>query len=161
MICDQGRSIVLATDLEKMFAFDLRGSWQGRALAETKGVARAVMMSVLAHTLDEAMPTLCAATFPDFDGSIAAPHLTTAAKIAKTGAIVADVVDRDGTIHKDEPIFISELTMQAAFRHLADRLKLSDPDRIEMFRYVQRWVVADRRLDPTFDRKDPDAKRLH
>ena len=50
--------------------------------------------------------------------------------------------------------------MRDAFRRLADRLKLSDSDRIEMFKYVQRWVVADRRLDPTFDPQDPDAKRL-
>jgi hypothetical protein len=51
--------------------------------------------------------------------------------------------------------------MRDAFRRLADRLKLNDADRIELFKCVQRWVVADRRLDPTFDPKDPDAKRLH
>jgi hypothetical protein len=50
--------------------------------------------------------------------------------------------------------------MQNDFRRLADRLKLSDADRIEMFKCVQRWVVADRRLDPSFDPRDPDAKRL-
>ncbi len=150
-----------ATRIEQRLAFDLRGSWQGRALAEIKGPFRAVLLSVLAHTLDEAMPTLCAVVDPDFDGSIKPPYLTTAAKIDKTGAIVADVCDRVGTIRKDEVIFVSEQQMQDSFRKCADRLKLNDADRIEMFKYAQRWVVADRRLDPTFDPKDPEAKRLH
>jgi hypothetical protein len=151
---------MLSTEFEKKLAFDLRGSWQGRVLADVKGPFRAVLMSVLAHTLDEAMVTLCALVIPDFDGSLTPPYLTTAAKIDKSGAIVADVCDRDGTIHKDEVIFASEQQMQDQFRKLADRLKLNDSDRIELFKYAQRWVVADRRLDPTFDPKDPDAKRL-
>jgi hypothetical protein len=29
-----------------------------------------------------------------------------------------------------------------------------------MFKCVSRWLRADRRLDPTFDPQDPDAKRL-
>jgi hypothetical protein len=29
-----------------------------------------------------------------------------------------------------------------------------------MFKYAQAWVVADRRLDPTFDPQDPDARRV-
>jgi hypothetical protein len=151
---------VLATKLEQRIAFDLRGSWQARALAQIKGPARAVLMSVLAHTLDEAMPTLCAVVFPDFDGSIVPPYLTTAAKIDKSGAIVADICDRDGFIYKDQVIFESEHIMRDAFRRFADRLKLNDADRIEMFKYAQAWVVADRRLDPNFDPRDPDAKRL-
>lgn len=151
---------MLATKLEKKLAFDIRGSWQCRALAQVKGPSRAVLLSVLAHTLDEALPTLCALVIPDFDGSIEPPFLTTAAKIDKTGAIVADVCDRDGTIHKDEVIFVNEVQMRDQFRKLADRMKFNDADRIELFKYAQRWVVADRRLDPNFDRKDPDARRL-
>jgi hypothetical protein len=147
--------------IESRIAFDLRASWQGRALTEIRGPARAVLLSVLAHTLDTALPTLCAVVFPDFDGSIEPPYLTSAAKIDKSGAVVADVCDRDGVIHKDQVIFLNELQMRDAFRRFADRLKLNDEDRIEMFKYAQAWVVADRRLDPTMDPKDPDAKRLH
>ena len=152
---------MLATKLEQQIAFDLRGSWQGRALAQIKGPFLTVLMSVLAHTLDEAMLPLCAVVFPDFDGSLDPPYFTTAAKIDKNGAVVADICDSDGTIHKDEVVFVSEEQMRSCFRGCADRLKLSDSDRIEMFKYAQRWVVADRRLDPNFDPKDPDAKRLH
>lgn len=151
---------MLDPDFAKVIEFDLRGSWQSRALTATTGPARMVLLSVLAHTLEQAVVTLCYAAFADFDGSLPLPSLTTAAKIDKAGAVVADVCDRAGVIHKDEVLFKSEIEMRDAFRRLADRMKLSDPDRIEMFKYVQRWVVADRRLDPTFDPQDPDAKRL-
>jgi len=151
---------VLDREFEKTLAFDLRGSWQARALVAATGPARMVMLSVLAHTLEQAVVTLCFAAFADFDGSLPLPALTTAAKIDKTGSVVGDVCDRWGAIHRDEVLFRTEIEMRDAFRRLADRLKLSDSDRIEMFKYVQRWVVADRRLDPTFDPQDPDAKRL-
>lgn len=143
-----------------MLEFDLRASWQARVLVGSQGAARAVVMSVLAHTYDEAVVTLCAAVFPDFDGSLKAPFLTSAAKISKTGAIVADVMDRSGIEHKDQKLFETETALRDAFLALADRLKLNDQDRIELFRCVLRWVVADRRLDPNFDPRDPDARRL-
>ena len=152
---------MLATEFEKKLAFDLRASWQAKVLEGTTGPARMVVMSVLAHTYEDAVFTLCCAVFPDFDGSLRAPFLTTAAKIDKTGAIVADMVDERGRIHKDTILFPTEISMRDAFRRMADRLKLNDADRIEFFKCAQRWVVADRRLDPTFDPKDPDAKRLH
>src|SRR6266581_1489273 len=129
-------------------------------LLGTIGPARMVVMSMLAHTYDEAVFTLCAAVFPDFDGSLRPPFLTTAAKIDKEGHVVADMVDATGMIHKDTVLFPDEISLRDAFRKLADRLKLNDADRIELFKCAQRWVVADRRLDPTFDPKDPDAKRI-
>jgi len=146
--------------IEDLLAFDLRASWQAKVLEGAKGQLGAVVLSVLAHTYDEAMPTLLRVVFPGFT-SITAPFYCTAAKVSKTGIIVADLVDRDGKIHKDSAVFASEMEMRDQFRRLADRLKLSDPDRIELFKCAQRWVVADRRLDPTFDPRDPDAKRLH
>jgi hypothetical protein len=119
-----------------------------------------VMLSVLAHTLEQAVVTLCFAAFPDFDGSLPNPVIISAARVAKTGAIIADTTDSRGNECKDTVLFDSELQMRDAFRRLADRMKINDDERIEMFKYVQRWVVADRRLDPNFDPKDPDAKRL-
>ena len=151
---------MLATELEKKLAFDLRASWQAMVLVNTTGPARMVVMSVLAHTYEDAVFTLCTAVFPDFDGSLRAPFLTTAAKIAKTGAIVADMGDEHGRIHKDTVLFPTEFSLRDAFRRLADRLKLNDADRIELLKCAQRWVVADRRLDPNFDPRDPDARRL-
>ena len=149
----------VAKVIEAGLAFDLRVSWQARVLAEAKGQLGAAVLSVLSHNFDEAMPVLLRIVFPGFT-SIAAPFYCTAAKVAKTGAVVADVVTKDGQIVKDAVVFRTEMEMQDQFRRLADRLKLSDAHRVEMFKCVQRWVVADRRLDPTFDPQDPDAKRL-
>jgi len=72
---------VLATDVERNVAFDLRGSWQVRAIGEAKGQTWMVLLSVLAHTYDAALLVMMEIVYPDFDGSIPAPHLTTAAKI--------------------------------------------------------------------------------
>lgn len=133
--------------------------WQARALFEAKGRTGAVLLSVLAHSYDEAMPTLLRVVFEEFV-SIAAPFLTSAGKIARTGHVVADVVDRNGKITKRQPLYASEFHLRDDFRKLADRLKLSDADRVDMFEALRRWVVCDYRLDPTFDPKDPDSKRL-
>ena len=150
---------MLATEIERNMAFDLRGSWQVRAIGEAKGQTWMVLLSVLAHTYDHALLFMMPFVYPDFDGSIPAPHLTTCAKIDKTGKIVADVCGRDGVIIETE-IYPSEIHLRDDFRRLADHMKLNDSDRTELFKCVQRWVVADRRLDPAFDRKDPDARRL-
>jgi hypothetical protein len=145
--------------IESGLSFDLRASWQARALSETGGHLSAVVLSVLSHNFDGAMPALLSLVFPGFK-SITAPFYCTAGKVDKSGRVVADVVTKTGQIVKDAKVFDSEMQLRDAFRRLADRLKLNDDDRIEMFKCVQRWVVADRRLDPTFDPKDPDAKRI-
>lgn len=123
---------------------------------------RAVLLSIIAHTYEAvSVDAILTLLDPTFDGTLSLPGLSTAAKISKTGAIVADVIDRSGLIHKDEVIFVNETQMRDAFRSLADRITLNDQDRTEFFKCVQRWVVADRRLDPNFDPRDPDARRLH
>lgn len=152
--------MLVATEIEKNIAFDLRASWQARVLTASGGQIGAVVLSVLSHNYEEALPTLLAVIFPGFT-SIAAPFYCSAGKVAKGGHVVADVVTKDGTIIKDAKVFDNETQMRDAFRQLADRIKLNDADRTELFKCVQRWVVADRRLDPSFDPKDPDAKRLN
>ena len=149
----------LAISPEARLELDLRQTWQGRALAAATGKTGAVLLSVLAHNFDDALLPLLQIVFPGFT-SIAPPFFSTAAKVAKTGHVVADMVTRTGRIQKDFPIYRNEFEMQDDFRRLADGLKLSDADRVEMFAALKRWVVADRRLDPTMDPKDPDAKRL-
>lgn len=140
-------------------ADEMRDSWQGKALAHAKDGMAQIVLSVLAHNFDEAMPILLRVVFPGFT-SIKAPFLTSAARVVKTGAVCADMVTADGHIIKNAALFRSETELRDHFRRLADDLKLDDRDRTEMFKCVQRWVVADYRLDPTMDPKDPDAKRL-
>ncbi len=149
--------------IEARLAFDIRDTWQARVLlaaqARTDGVIGAVALSVMAHNFDDAMLVLLKVLFPGFT-SIAPPFLCSAGRVDKTGAVVADLVERSGKIVKNYVLYRSEIALRDDFRRLADQLKLNDPDRREMFSAVQRWVVADRRLDPVMDPKDPDAKRL-
>lgn len=139
---------------------DLRDMWQGRALRYTRTQRIGfVVLSVLSHTYDEALVVLLQAVFPGYAG-LKPPALVSAGRIAKSGAIVADFMNADGTISRNAVIYRSETALRDDFRKLADRLKLNDADRIEMFKVVLRWVVADTRLDPTMDPRDPDARRL-
>lgn len=129
------------------------------AQAKTDGVIGAVALSVLAHNYDDALTTLLKVLFPGFE-SITPPFLCSAGKVDKSGAVVADLVEKYGSITKNYRLYRDEIALRDDFRRLADELKLPDADRIELFAAVQRWVVADRRIDPNMDPKDPDAKRL-
>jgi hypothetical protein len=138
----------------------MRASWQGRLIAATRyRPLGAVVMSVVAHSDDEAMEELLHAVFDDFAG-LRPPGLCSAGKIAQSGAIVADIIRKDGVRILNAVIFKDEEQMQGALRRLADDIKLNDDDRIELFRYAQKWIVADRRLDPNFSVHDPDARRF-
>jgi hypothetical protein len=140
-------------------AFDLMATWQARTLCAARGKTGAVLLSVLAHNYDDQMLTLLKTAFPGFQ-SITAPFLSSAGRVIKNGAIAADMVNRNGTVTKKAVLYRNEIELRDDFRRLADRLKLDDHDREQLFIAVQKWVVADHRLDPTMDPKDPDAKRL-
>lgn len=135
----------------------LRDRWQARCLIQARGRTGAVLLSVLAHNFEDSLMLICRAI--GFSTFLPAPYLTSAATVEKNGAVVAKVMERDG-IERKKVLYRSERALRDDFRRLADVLKLDDAERIEMFAAVKRWVVADRRLDPTMDPKDPDAKRL-
>lgn len=143
-----------------MDGHQLSESWQGRALRFAKGnpQLKTMLLSLLADNYDETLPFLLAAVYGDF--GIRAPFYCSNPKINKAGCIVADLIGSDGYRYKDAVIFLSELQMEGTLRKLADRLKLSDAERIDLFLAARHWVKADQRLDPTFDRRDPDAKRM-
>lgn len=150
---------LIANGIERQLAFDLRATWQARTLEAAKGKTAAVLISVLAHNFDDQMLTLLQVVFPGFS-SITAPFLCSAGKVEKNGSVVADMVERNGTITRKAVLYRNEIDLRDDFRRLADELKLNDADRNTLFACVQKWVVCDFRLDPTFDPKDPDAKRL-
>jgi hypothetical protein len=150
----------LATEtIEGRLAFDLMATWQARTLRAATGQTAAVLLSVLAHNYDEQMLPLLQVVFPGFT-SITAPFLSSAGRVQKNGTVTADVVRVTGKIDKQVVLYRNEIALRDDFRRLADRIKLSDQDRQQLFIAVQKWVVADRRLDPTMDPQDPDAKRL-
>lgn len=146
-------------------AFDLRATWQARAMEHAKGRMMLVVASVLAHNYDvEPMIVLFELIRPQYwdhdKRSIKPPFLCSAGKVDKAGMIVADVIMADCRLPERKVMFSSMNDFEYEFRKLADQLKLSDADRVTMFKAAKNWVVADYRLDPTFDPKDPDAKRL-
>lgn len=144
---------------------ELRNSWQGRVLAAATGRMAVVVPSVLSHTYEDAMPTLFNAVLPPAwdraKQSIRTPFLTSIGKINKRGQIVANAMLNDFELpQRDVVVFANTLDFQSEFRLLADRLKLCDADRIELFKVANRWLAADQRLDPAMDPADPDARRL-
>src|SRR5262245_11280218 len=117
---------------------------------------------MLAHSYPtEPVLVLLQAVFPEFD-VIKPPFLASAGRIAKDGTIRADVMmsDRDAAPTRNVIIYDNEIQMRDVFRRFADRIGLSDADRVQMFICLRKWIVADQRLDPTMDPGDPDAKRL-
>ena len=150
---------MLAFKPDVQITFDIKDTWQARCLVGAREWQKAIVLSVLAHNFDDAMPALLETVYPGFR-SIVPPFLTTAARVDKTGRVVANVRMPGGRIVKDMVLYRNEVALRNDFRKLADKLKLNDADRVELFGAVKRWVVADRRLDPTMDPKDPDARRL-
>lgn len=142
----------------RRFETELRESWKGRVLAEAKGPTQDVVLSIMAHNFAGAILTLCRVVWPDFIGLESG--FVSAGRIDKSGRVVADYGNKNGTITKDMVVYRNDIQYRDAMRHLADRLKLNDQERLEFFTCVKRWLVADRRLDPTMDYADPDAKRI-
>ena len=126
---------------------DLRGMWQSRVLVASDGATRAVLLSMLAHSYRDAMLTLLKVTFPGITG-LTLPIICSCAKVQRNGMVTVDVRDTDNALRKDVPMFQSIDNLQAIFRVLADRLKLIDTERVEMFGMVQRWIVCDFRKGP-------------
>lgn len=141
--------------IESRLSFDLRGDWRARVLAVSRGKLGAVVLSVIAHNYDDQLLPLLQFVFPGFT-SIAAPFLCTAARISLQGRVYADIRQKSGLVTR-EVLFETEIDLQGAFRKLADKLKLPDRDRIEMFAAVKRWIVCDYRIDPNTGMKEEKA----
>lgn len=157
-----------AVDLDlRRPAAEWRESWEARTLifatlvsdvAAPRDKIGMCILSILAHSLPiEKMQFLLRAC--GFRGTHV-PMLVSAAKIAKTGHVMADLITRDQILFKNQALFRDTRQMEGAFRRFADCCRLTDIERIEFFDAIHSWVVCDYRLDPAMDRRDPDAKRL-
>lgn len=125
-------------------AQDLRDTWQARCLAEAKGKTAAVVLIVLCMSYSTAVKTLLRVVFNQRD--IQRPFFASGAEIQLSGKLVCDIVEKSGITH---PVVVYESTdeLNRDMRDLADRLKLNDKDRLEFTAAIQRWVVADHRVD--------------
>lgn len=120
----------------------------------------AVALSVIGHSFDRELLPLMAACFPGFY-SLGTPFLCSAGKVWKTGRIIADVVLKDNQpATPNVVVFLGLEDLESRWRKFADRLGLTDAERVELFDAVKAWVVADYRIDPTMNPADPDARRL-
>jgi hypothetical protein len=138
---------------------ELREGWQCRVLAKARGHTRAIVASIMGHAFEGAILTIMQAAFPGFE-RLEPPFICSAGRIDKAGRVIADVWEKSKTISKDQVMYANSIIYRDEMRRLADKLKLTDQDRLEFFTCVKRWLVADLRLDPTMDPTDPDAKHL-
>lgn len=134
-------------------AQDLRNTWQARALAEARGKEAAIVMAVLFHSYRPAMQILLRVVFPNAPlarngwTEISRPFLYGAATVVADGKVTCGMIGKDGRKYPRMLLFDREAQLVSMFRRLADRLKFTDAERIEMTEAVKRWVVADHRVN--------------
>lgn len=133
----------------KMGAHEVRETWESRALVAAEGkMQRILLAAIRAEIREDLLLLLLRETFGQIE--IKTPFYRGHASIVPSGHLVCEVVDRDanglvwrGTVkvYDNENRFLYEM------RKLADKLKLSDEDRKDMFRVLQKWITKDERFD--------------
>jgi hypothetical protein len=132
--------------------------WQVRLLRIARDHMYAAVLSVLAHSEADMFDLYAkAACWPNPWPGAVPPLFASCAKVLADGKIGVDIIDRQHQRYRNAPMFrdLDELTGE--FRRLADQLKLTDADRLAMFAAVQKWIVADHRLNPLTGDKDKTA----
>ena len=111
-----------------------RDSWRVRAVRETGGNKTLMGCFVLAIL--------------GLQHGIKPPRFGSRAAINAGGMAIANMQTADGVKH---PAFClgPVQTITDNFRGLADHLKLSDKDRVEMFAELKKWFVHDARANQT------------
>lgn len=140
--------IIQTLDLHR-HAQDLRQTWQARALYGATGKNRAVVRAVLFHNYAQAMPILLRVVFGNTPlGNVGVrPAFSGTAKIDKGGRVIANVASPAGELVPDVVVFDDHQALTWTFRTIADKLKFTDAERIEMVEAAKRWIVADERID--------------
>lgn len=136
-----------ARALASRHAQALRDDWQCRLLVEAKSKNFAIVLAMLANLYYEGMAVLLRVAFPGFQ-RIEPPIFTGYARILRDGRVVCDYIDRDYTTVRNALVYDTEDELIKQFRDIADRLKLADADRAQMFADLKRWVSRDERIGP-------------
>lgn len=128
-------------------AAELRDMWQSRVLVAAKGEGPqfAILIRMFVAAYGDAIKILLAATFPGFR-DLRPPQIVGHAAIAPSGRIIADVLEKSRRV-RTHILYDNQDAMRADFGRLADKLKLNDFDRIELFDMLKRWLVRDYRID--------------
>jgi hypothetical protein len=127
----------------KRHAQDLRETWQARAIAESTGKTRAVVLIVLTMSYSSAMKTLLRVLgYRD----ISRPFLSSGATIQLGGKLTCDVTEKSGLV-APAVVYDSTDDLNRHMRALADKVHMTDSERVEFTAAIQRWVVADLRVN--------------
>ena len=131
--------------LAKKPADELAERWEVRALREACGKTAAVVVAFLAAEVPIALPILLQVAFPGFT-DISLPAFIGYAQILEDGSVVSNMIDRNrkSVIAK---VYDSDDDLRGDFRRLADKIKMTDEERDELFGMLRKWVVGDRRYD--------------
>lgn len=127
-----------------------RASWQFRAIQRTRG-NQTLIGTILLAVLDKSY-------------RLSAKRFGRQAEIAPDGTVYAPYQAADGSLHPQMAVCNIQDMIQS-FRRLADALKLSDNERIEMFQKLRQWIVKDARIlkdfDPGVPIPEPKNKTVH
>lgn len=123
-------------------AEEIRDLWQARILNMARGILQRVFIAAFANEYKDAMRALIYAIGGK---DIALPTLCGYATISPGGRLICDELDSNGSKRKIA-IYETEGIMLYEARKLADKLKLSDADRKEMFVILQKWIARDMRI---------------
>lgn len=120
-----------------------RASWQYRAIEATQG-PRSMLGAILLAVLGKQRRTV-----PQFRGQ---------ATITSNGFVLCDYLDKSGQIRFGAFLCdVADLTRN--FRGLADHLRLTDAERVEMFDALRNWIAKDyRAIRDGFDPGKPAVK---
>lgn len=124
---------------------ELRETWQAHALRASEGKLQRIIIAVLAKEYHAAFPILWRVVFPSL-ADIPSPVILSYASVLPNGKLIAEMGDKSGkrewvALYRSQDDYIADT------RKLADKLKLDDSKRIEMFRVLARWVTSDKRVD--------------
>jgi hypothetical protein len=73
------------------------------------------------------------------------PRLGLAAQIGEDGVVRCNFWDQNGFFIEADNLPLTAPEIRDSFRRLADQLKLSDADRLDMFTRLAKWLGDDRR----------------
>lgn len=123
--------------------------WQARAMRAAPGrIGRVLLQSMKLEYIGvttTSWMTLLTWVFPGFDGHLKPPLFVGHARIELSGRITTMVYDNYGLFRR-EAIYRSKDEFISEARKLADRLALSDPERVAMFALLAKWISSDLRI---------------
>lgn len=129
-------------------ADEVRQMWQCRALSEAEPKMQRVLLAAIRAEYPADLIIILKTTFGTLE--IPTPFYRGYAFISPGGHVCCEVVDRDpsGLVWRGPvKVYDNENKFLYETRKLADKMKLNDADRMDMFYVLKKWISHDQRLD--------------